>query len=107
MPSSSSPASALHEPFPAELFKKLEATSLGSLECSLAGDLPLVEPLFQSAHTLDAFDKDSQTQQVKDSKIGQATSQLFIAKVVNVNEGDTSRHPLLYYHQKYCALDME
>lgn len=100
MPSSSSPQ--IHEPFPPELFSKLNATSLGSLECSLAGDLPLVEPLFKQNNN-----SVSNADQVNASNIGQATSQLFIARVVNVNEGDTSRHPLLYYHQKYCVLDME
>lgn len=108
MPSSSS--AHQHEPFSPELFRKLEATSLGSLECSLAGDLPLVEPLFQTGQHSEInnlADKTVQNQQAKANRLGQATSQLFIAKIIKVNEGDTRRHPLLYYHQKYCVLDME
>lgn len=106
MPSSSS--TSQHEPFSLGLFQKLDATSLGSLECTLAGDLPLVEPLFQThMHNADISNPEVQSEHAKASKIGQATSQLFIAKVINVNGGDTSRHPLLYYHQKYCVLDME
>lgn len=111
MPSSSSPPHLHMQPFPPELFSKLQATSLGSLECVLAGDLPLVEPLFQqdstNSNAVDLADKATQQEQARISRLGQATSQLFIAKVIKVNEVNPAKHPLLYYHQKYCVLDME
>jgi flavin reductase (DIM6/NTAB) family NADH-FMN oxidoreductase RutF len=96
-PSNPSP-SPVFEPFPKHLFQELEEASLGKLECTVIGSMPLQEPLPASDLV------NSSTSSAGQAAGTDATSQLFIAKALSVTVNDYEQEPLLYCHQGYYGL---
>lgn len=88
------------EPFPQRLFDELEQQSLGKLQCTIIGSVPLQEPLTAVLGPgLAALDAEPG----KANPI-QATSQLFIAEALEVKVNGLEQKPLLYCHQAYYGL---
>jgi hypothetical protein len=97
-PSNPSP-SPVFEPFPKHLFQELEETSLGKLECTVIGSMPLQEPLPLSSDLTNPS-----TSSAGQAGGMEATSQLFIAKALEVTVNGHEQEPLLYCHQGYYGL---
>lgn len=106
------------DPFPLHLFQELQDGSLGNLECSLAGKLHLVDPLVESVAVPATTPADGDPEvgipsetaaghghlRKRQHSAGEATSQLFLARVLTVDNVNPDRKPLLYWQQQYCGV---
>jgi flavin reductase (DIM6/NTAB) family NADH-FMN oxidoreductase RutF len=103
-PSSAASSVVTFAPFPKELFQELEETSLGSLDCTVTGRVHLTDPL-PSAIGVQAESYAGSSDLDSSFDASQATSQLFIAKVLKARTGgEGKRKPLLYCGQNYRHL---